>query len=435
VTGGVLALARSIQLLAPAPQQLLLAGVTNGHSNGHVAIPEDETIEYLVRPLVESAETEAASLLDASIEALAIAMEPPTASEPRALASDTRDAVETTSLESTEAAPVATEQLAALAAALERVPAVETVAPAVEQVAPAVEAPVEAVAAIPDEPTYDPGPLSNALELHAEALLHVINTQLDAFESAIRSIVATFQARPVCALLAAPREIVIAPARPATQWLRTTRPSIRSVKPSGPNSSSLSSGPLTSALAGPCLPADLRTLGEKMVIKPGRPKRANVPTWVISLLVATGLLLGAGRFVQYVSENQEAKAAPASSQHPAQASAGTLISAPGDPHPLARFVEVTGLRISADLNRKSQLQYLVVNHSSVRLADATLKIAVRSAADSSGAPPLFTLSVVVPGLGPYQSKELRTDLDAALRSASIPDWENLRADVQVSTKQ
>ncbi len=533
-------MSRSIQVLTPAQQPLLLATVANGHSNGHVAIPEDETIESLVRPLVES------SLLEASVEALAIAI------EPRALASRTAPALNAPFVESTEVAPVATEQLAALASALEQVPAVETVAPtleqeqvvaaasveqvpavepvaptveqeqvvaaasveqvpAVETVAPTVEqeqvvaaasveqvpmvetvaptveqeqvvaaaeveqvptvepvaptveqlapvvaeqvaalaaeveqvapALVAAVAAIPDdplvvEPTYDPGPLSTALALHAEALLHVINTQLDAFESAIRAIVATFQARPVSALLAAPCEIVNAPARPATRWLRTSRPSIRCAKPNDPNSSSLSSGPLTSALDGPCLPVDLRTLAEKSATKPGRPgKRATMPAWVMSLLVATALFLGAGRYVQYVSENQDAKAASIAGQHAAQASAGTLVSAPGDPHPLARFVEVTGLRVSADLNRKSQLQYLVVNHSSVRLADVVLKIAVRSAADSSGAPPLFTLSVAVPVLGPNQSKELRSDLDAALRSASIPDWENLRADVQVNSKQ
>src|SRR5713101_8309103 len=96
VTEGVLALARSLQpsmdmlLLAPAPQQLLLAAVNgNGHSNGtllkeeDVRIPEDETIDSLVRPLVESVEatpevepaTDAASLIEACVEAVATAVE------------------------------------------------------------------------------------------------------------------------------------------------------------------------------------------------------------------------------------------------------------------------------------------------------------------------------------------------------------------------
>src|SRR5216684_3184356 len=68
VTEGVLALARSLQssmdirLLAPAPQQLLLADVNgNGHWNGTALkeedvripedqTPEDQTIDSLVRP-------------------------------------------------------------------------------------------------------------------------------------------------------------------------------------------------------------------------------------------------------------------------------------------------------------------------------------------------------------------------------------------------
>src|SRR5260370_17711 len=97
-TEGVLALARSLQptmdirLLAPVPQLLLATVNGNGHSNGpmstvalkeDVKIPEDETIESLVRPLVESAGAtpvveagaDAASLIEACVEAVAMAVE------------------------------------------------------------------------------------------------------------------------------------------------------------------------------------------------------------------------------------------------------------------------------------------------------------------------------------------------------------------------
>jgi hypothetical protein len=309
-------------------------------------------------------------------------------------------------------------------------PLVEVVADTVKE-APAIVAVVDSP--LP-EPTYDPAPLCHAFELHAETVLRVVDAQLEAFESGIRAIMAGFEAPPINALLAAPREIVKAPARPATQWKRRPRPSIPSVRPGDPNSSSLSAGPITSALAGPCLPADLRTLIEKKSSASGlSKKRGKIPAWPISVLVATGLFLGAGSLMQYLASRDAAVSS--ASQRPVQGTAATSVAAAVDPHPFARFVEVTGLRVSADLNRKSQMQYLVVNHSSARLSDVVLKIAVRSTADSSGAPPLFSLSVVVPSLAPYQSKEIKTDLDAGLRSTAIPDWENLRADVQVSTKQ
>jgi hypothetical protein len=542
-TEGLLALARSLEipanmtLLAPAPQQLLLVGASgssngNGHSNGaHLTLAEDEAIASLVRPLVESVEAEARSLLEDCFEALAAAVEiaPQTVEPAPVVAAPIENAApvleESPAVVTTEATPIVVAPIDIAAPIVEEQPVVETaeaativvapgetvappaeetpvvetaetapiitapsetvaspggqtpvaetaetapiiaaasetLAPPVEEtpvvkatettpviqaVAPVVEeaAAVELVAPLMEEEAPPPSvelacdsaSLSAALELHAETVLHTIDTQLEAFESGIRATIAAFKTSPATALLASPNEIVEAPALPATQWLRTSKPALRCAKPSEPNASSLSGGALMSALAGPCLPNELRTFIET---KPGksRPpgKRAAMPAWVVSLLVAIALFLGAGSLLQYVSENRDAKAATVANPQPAQPAAPAAVSAPGDPHPLARFVEITGLRVNIDLNRKSQLQYLVVNHSSARLADATLTIAVRSTADSSGSPPLFTVSVVVPNLGPYQSKELKTDLDGALRFSSLPDWENLRADVEVSAK-
>jgi hypothetical protein len=344
-------------------------------------------------------------------------------------------------LETLEAAPVVEPPVEAVSASVQNTPAVETleVALVVEPLSEVISAPLQeapAVAASLTQPTYDPGPLCHAFELHAEAVLHAMDSQIEVFQSAIRAIAASFAAQPVTALLAAPSEIVIAPAQPATQWMRTSKPSIPSARPCDPNSSSLSAGPLTSALAGPCLPTELRTLIEQKSTKSPHPsKPITIPSWFLSVLIAIALFLGVGSLLQYFSENRDTKATPVASQQPVQASTASAATAVVDAHPLARFVEITGLRVSADLNHKSQLQYLVVNHSSARLSDVLLKISVRSTSDSPGAPALFTLSVIVPSLGPNQSKEIKTDLDAALRSTAIPDWDNLRADVQVGTKQ
>src|SRR5258708_32730350 len=144
VTEGVLALARSLQpsmdmlLLAPAPQQLLLAAVNgNGHSNGNsstiavkeedVRIPEDDTIDSLVRPLVESAEAtpvvedavDAASLIEACVAAVAMAV---------GLAITTAPArvEEVPVIETTQTPPVLEASVEALALAVEEVLAVAT---------------------------------------------------------------------------------------------------------------------------------------------------------------------------------------------------------------------------------------------------------------------------------------------------------------------
>jgi len=101
-------------------------------------------------------------------------------------------------------------------------------------------------------------------------------------------------------------------------------------------------------------------------------------------------------------------------------------------HPFARSVEVAGVRITAGLNHKPQLQYIVVNHSSKELTGLGIRVAMRSASDPSSAPPIFTVFSKVPALGAYQSREIRTELDSDVRISSLPDWQSLRPDVVVS---
>ena len=94
-------------------------------------------------------------------------------------------------------------------------------------------------------------------------------------------------------------------------------------------------------------------------------------------------------------------------------------------------MEVSGLRIGADLLHRSQLQYVVVNHSGVQLTGLVLHIKVTSMAPTSKGT-LFQVSAVVPSLGPNESKEIRTDIEGQLQSKPIPDWQYLKTEVQVS---
>jgi len=185
-------------------------------------------------------------------------------------------------------------------------------------------------------------------------------------------------------------------------------------------------------LAGPSLPAQLRTFVEDRSATPVRnAKRASLPSWMVSVVVATCLFLGAGSILQFLTGSREPKAAAAESTQPAPAPVSVSAI---EQHPFARLIEVTGIRVMADLNHKSQVEYIVVNHSSVAINNASVHLAVRAAADAPGAPPLFNVSAVV-SLGPFQSKEIRQDLDSQLRATALPEWENLRPDAQVSIQQ
>jgi hypothetical protein len=275
--------------------------------------------------------------------------------------------------------------------------------------------------------------LSEAFQLQAEAVLDEIKLGLDADESKIHAIVVTFQARPKLALLPAPSDILAAPAPPDLQWVKTPRPVLPARKTSDRKCDSATAPPQKLPLAGPCLPPELRNFLEAPHAEHDRSRKGiGLPGWITSLVIATSLFLVVAVMMQYLVTKREAKAAVAPTPNQ------VVASAPATPafeqHPFARFVEVTGLRVVADLNHRSQVQYIVVNHSASQISDMTIRIAVRSSTDPAGAAPLFTVSAVVPSLGPHQSKEIRTDLDSQLRSSAIPDWEYLRTDVQVGTQ-
>ncbi|HLJ45526.1 MAG TPA: hypothetical protein VKU01_05945 [Bryobacteraceae bacterium] len=164
------------------------------------------------------------------------------------------------------------------------------------------------------------------------------------------------------------------------------------------------------------------------------PPRRGLPSWMVSGVVATGLLLvGWAVVYQYASARATDRAAAANPpadppQQHQQAVPTTPVS-----YEISRAVEVTGLRVVADLKSHSQVHYIVVNHSGTPLPNLTLRLTVWSNAAAAAGQPLFTLSSSVPSLAPYASTEIQADV-ANLRAAAIPDWENLKPEVQISAQ-
>ncbi len=277
------------------------------------------------------------------------------------------------------------------------------------------------------------GVLSEALQLQAESLLDEIKSGIDAVETKIQAIVATFQTQPKLALLAAPSAIVTAPAPPDLQWMKMPRPKFAAHKPTDRKCDRAIAPPQKLPLAGPCLTPELQNYIEAPAVERARAKNGiGLPAWIVSLVIATSLFLAIGVALQYLSTNREAKAAVVPTPAPAAPSAP--VAPLFEQHPFARFIEVTGLRVVADTNHRSQVQYIVVNHSATQLSGMTIQIAVRSSVEPASSKPLFTVSAVVPSLGPHQSKEIRTDLDSELRNSAIPDWEYLRTEVHIGTQ-
>jgi hypothetical protein len=271
------------------------------------------------------------------------------------------------------------------------------------------------------------------LKLTGESLADLLDAVQASAEEVVRTAVdaiqASFSEQPALGLLSAPAEIVSPPAPPAAQWLRSQKPKFTAIAPELTGRSTVSAGPQAPPLAGPSLPPQLLNLGRQNSKSRGNRRRSSA--WPVSLLVATVLILGAGSLYQFVTQGRDTKAASATA--PVQ----VLKAAPpphvrvAEEHPAARSVEVAGVRIVTGPNKRPQLQYLVINHSSNEITGLNIHVVVRSE-EAPGDTPLCSISSPIAALGPNQSKEIRADLDPSLIPSPIPDWHSLRTEVLVA---
>jgi hypothetical protein len=231
------------------------------------------------------------------------------------------------------------------------------------------------------------------------------------------------------------------PFAPMQNYTPATSRSILPVPPP-PQILAADSGPRIT-LPGPTLPPALTRLQDANVLtvigeqtaqrtKEALPpaKSGGVPGWLVSALVMI-VLLSAGLAVVYflLLPRTVADAKPA----PIAAAAASTPAPTGGSSPLAKFVEVTGFRIvtsSADVNKKAEVQYLVVNHSDADISDANVFITLRSA--KPGQAPLCRFSFKIPSLGPFEAKEMSSPIEKSPRALSLPDWQDVRAEVQIS---
>jgi hypothetical protein len=309
----------------------------------------------------------------------------------------------------------------------------ELAAPAPEPTLPSEPAAVELSEGTPTLPAAAgslPDPLSPAsreiccaLELQAEALVESIGIQLETDRVAVGVVVASFRKQSSTVLLAAPTEIVSAPAPPIFEWRRTSRPLLEALAPPPANLTAVSAPPQPPTLAGPCLPRELRNPAESEIPKLSR-KSSRLPGWVTSSIAATLLLLVAWTLLQYFGSQNDAKASTPTGS-PAASSGGAAQS-----EALAKSLEISGLRLVTGWNGKQQIRFLIVNHSPQELSGVTAQVTVK--AEGS---PILLIQVPIRSLGSNQSKEIRTDLDSDVPASALSDWQSLRAEVHLINKE
>jgi predicted component of type VI protein secretion system len=109
----------------------------------------------------------------------------------------------------------------------------------------------------------------------------------------------------------------------------------------------------------------------------------------------------------------------------------TRTTASNKSNPLAKYIELVGVRVNEKSPGHLQVQFGVVNHSEADIGDVKLDVSLGTTAAKPGEPPLITFSTKVPALGPNEMKQVSVDVPTKLRVYELPDWQFLKADFQI----
>ena len=158
-------------------------------------------------------------------------------------------------------------------------------------------------------------------------------------------------------------------------------------------------------------------------------QKQGLPTWVLGGGFALALLAVLG-LVYYWMQPSAAKIAGADKALGEKAAAATTQEKVANP--LQKYIEVVGIRLVTQ-DKKSVAKFVVVNHSSGEIvgleANVTLWASTkRSEEDSVGAFSFKTRS-----LGPNASADVTAPLTTRLKPYELPDWQNLTAEVQITS--
>jgi hypothetical protein len=168
---------------------------------------------------------------------------------------------------------------------------------------------------------------------------------------------------------------------------------------------------------------------------PPRPAAAasppRLPGWALTILFALGfaVLLGGG-YLAYRGLTQ--KNAVSRSAAPPVDGPRLPSNAEIKAHPIAGYIEVTGLRLTEDAKQKAFVQFLVVNHSAAEITGLAANVNLIAVTAKGEKEPVGAFSFKIPSLGPYESKELKGSVTTKLRVYELPDWQFLRAESQIT---
>jgi hypothetical protein len=156
------------------------------------------------------------------------------------------------------------------------------------------------------------------------------------------------------------------------------------------------------------------------------PVRTTHSPVMVAIGSAVGILALLAILYLYVLPRSSAKSSVVALEGPG--TAGNSAAAPV--HPLAKYIEITGLRLMEDGGGQAKIGYIVVNHSPADLPDLKAQLTL-----SAAGKPMFVFPVLIPSIGPYESKDLTTTVKTQLKPYELPDWQALKPSLTITSAE
>ena len=106
---------------------------------------------------------------------------------------------------------------------------------------------------------------------------------------------------------------------------------------------------------------------------------------------------------------------------------------PTNNHPLAKYIELVGFRLTEAGPGKLQVKFSVINHSDADIGDLGLKVTLTTTAAKPGDEPISVFDAKVPSVGPQDTKDVMVTVPTKLRIYELPDWQFLRAEFEITS--
>jgi hypothetical protein len=102
-------------------------------------------------------------------------------------------------------------------------------------------------------------------------------------------------------------------------------------------------------------------------------------------------------------------------------------------HPLAKYLEIAGFRVTEGGAGKLTVKFAVINHSDADIGDLTMKVTLTTTAAKPEDAPIAVFDAKVPALGPQEVKDAIGTATTKLRVYELPDWQFLKADAEITS--